>query len=93
VLSGALSALFVMTVGEIEAFAVCSSYLVGWNGFRFGLTDTSFGLVFPSFRCCQLGSAGLFQIWYQGSTLTAQQLVCQNSKLTARGCRGRGIMI
>lgn len=29
VLSGALSALFVMTVGEIEAFAVCSSYLVG----------------------------------------------------------------
>jgi len=29
VLSGALSALVVMTVGETEAFAVRSSYLVG----------------------------------------------------------------
>ena len=30
VLSGALSALVVMTVGETDAFAVCSSYLVGY---------------------------------------------------------------
>ena len=57
VLSGALSALVVMTVGETDAFAVCSSYLVGYNGFKFGLTD-------PSLACFafQVLSTGLGRI-------------------------------